>query len=587
MVGRLRPGIGVEQSQAALTTLASNLQQEHPDSNDTAGFTVVEANRDRFMGDLEESISVASGFLMIVVGLVLLIACSNVAHLLMARAVGRQREVAMKLALGSGRRRIVRQFVTETVLLSLLAGAVGLLLAAWTIELIFLAHVPTQIPITFDVALDWTVFGYTAAVSFITGVVIGLVPAFRIRDITLFAALKDQGSGRDPSTRAFGLRNALVIGQVALSFVLLIATGLILKNLYNLIDVDPGFEVGNVLVLDVNLSHGQYDEVESKAFNRRLVERVEQLPGVQSAGLAYVTPFSLMSDTYSVSVEGYEPVEGENMTFYGNIVDPRFFETLGIPIVQGRGFVERDREDTLPVVVINQTMAERFWPGKEPIGARVRTRGEWHRIIGVARDMKYRDLDEPPQPYIYLALGQRHVSMSTLHVRTAGDPKLLASAVQHEVEALDPNLPVWIRPSSEQMAYTLYGPVMLAVGIGCFGLLALVLALVGIYGVMSYSVRQRTREIGIRTALGAGRREIIRLVLRRGLAVTLVGLGLGLVGAFAVTRLFSSLLFQVSALDPVVFIGVSVTLAVAAFLACFLPARWAARIDPTMALHYE
>jgi predicted permease len=379
----------------------------------------------------------------------------------------------------------------------------------------------------------------------------------------------------------------LVIGQVALSFVLLIATGLVLKSLYNLLDVDPGFEVKNVLVLDVNLSHGQYDEVESKAFNRRLVERVEQVPGVQSAGLAYVTPFSKMSDTYSVSVEGYEPAEDENMTFYGNIVDSRFFDTLGIPIVRGRGFVERDRENTLLVVVVNQTMAERFWPGKDPIGARIRTRGEWHRVVGVARDMKYRDLNESPQPYIYLALGQRHVSMSTLHVRTAGDPNLLASAIQHEVEALDPNLPVWVRPSSEQMAYTLYGPVMLAAGIGCFGLLALVLAVVGIYGVMSYSVRQRTREVGIRAALGAGRREIIRLVLGRGLAVTLVGLGLGLAGALAVTRLFSSLLFRVSALDPVVFVGVSVTLAVAAFLACFIPARWAARVDPTMALHYE
>jgi predicted permease len=295
----------------------------------------------------------------------------------------------------------------------------------------------------------------------------------------------------------------------------------------------------------------------------------------------------MMSDTFSVSVEGYDPAEDETMTFYGNIVDPRFFETLGISIIRGRGFGEGDREDALPVIVVNETMAETFWPGDDPIGATVRTRGVRHRVIGVARDTKYRDLNEPPQPYIYLALQQRHVAMTSLHVRTVGDPGLLASAVQQEVEALDPSLPVWVRPMSEQMAYSLYGPVMLASAIGGFGLLALVLALVGVYSVMSYSVRQRMQEIGIRTALGAGRGEIIRLVLGRGLMITLGGLGLGLAGALAVTRLFSSLLYQVSALDPMVFIGVSVTLAIAALLACFLPARWATRIDPATALHYE
>jgi len=300
-----------------------------------------------------------------------------------------------------------------------------------------------------------------------------------------------------------------------------------------------------------------------------------------------VPPFSLMSDTFSVEVDGYEPAEDENMAFYGNVVGSRYFETLGIAILRGRAFDERDQKDTLPVMVINETMAQRFWPGEDPVGATAWTRGQRHQVIGVARDVKYRNLNEEPQPYLYLSLDQRHIMMSSLHVRTFGDPSLLRTPIRSEVEVLEPNLPVAIRTMSEQMAFEVDGPAMVSGIIAGFGLLALVLAWVGVYGVMSYSVRQRTHEIGIRTALGAGSREIIRLVLVRGLMITAVGVAFGLGGAAALTRVFSGLLFQVSPLDPLIFFGVSVTLAAAVLLACFLPARWAARVDPALALHYE
>jgi predicted permease len=591
LVGRLRPGITLAQAQAATDVLAANLAREYPDSNETKRFLLMEADRNRIglLGTTDEAKRLTA-VLMGVVGLVLLIACFNVANLLLAKATGRQREIALRISLGAPRRRIVRQLLTESVLLSLLGGAAGVLIALWALEGFKALQPPiSEFPIELTIAPDARVFGFTLMVSLASGVLFGLAPALQAIRSNQFAALKDQAFSTTASRGKSRLQKSFVVAEVALSLVLLITTGLLLRSLRNTLHVDPGFESRNGLLVPINLGFGQYGETKGRQFYRQVVERVQSLPGVVSAALALDVPLGQLHVRNSIEVDGYQAAPEERLVIRFNAVGPRYFETLGVPILRGRGFDQRDSLDTTPVAVINETMARRYWPGKDPIGRTIRTWDKTWEIVGVMKDGKYDTLDEPPQPYFCLPLEQvEYLKRVSLHVKTAGDPQAMVGPVVQEVQRLDPNLPVSnVMTMDRFLEYAVGetgGPAQL---VGIFGALALALAMVGVYGVMAYSVSQRTHEFGVRIALGGHRRAVLAVVLRQGLKITLGGVALGLCASLAATRLLSSYLYRVSPVDPLTFTSVSLVLVGVALLACYIPARWAAKVDPMVALRHE
>jgi len=589
IVGRLDDGIQGRQAQAVVDIFAASLRREYPKENRDKSFAIVTGSATRFaVQEMGAGISALLKVLMGVVGLVLLIACSNVANLLLARGAGRQRELATRLALGAGRGRLTRQLLTESLLLSVMAGAAGLLVAMWVIEFFALIKAPTPIPVALDVRLDYRVLGYTLVLSLLTGVIFGLAPALRVSGMDLPVALRDQRGARMEVPQKVPLQAFLVMGQLALSLILLTAAGLCLKSLRSALTMDPGFSVRDGIAVGLNLSYAGYKEPEGRLFYRQLMERVEQLPGVQSASLALFAPLSYASNTSHIDVDGFLPRAGEGLLTENNLVGPHYFETLGIPILQGRGFDERDRQDTEAVAVINETMARRFWSGQDPIGRSFSADRTRLRIVGVAKDGKYFQLNETQQAFFYRPLSQIYSPFTTLHIRTAGDPRILMLPVLRELEKLNPNLPLSdVKTVSDHLLLTQYPARITAVTVGSFGFLALALAVVGVYGVMAYSVRQRTHEFGIRTALGASQREIVRLVLRQGMLIVSVGMGVGLVAACAVSRLLSHILYGVNPLDPAVLAGVLLVLTVVVFLACYIPARSAANVNPMTALRCE
>ena len=484
MVGRLKPGVGVGETQAELATLASALRQQYPETNAAKRFTILKLARSRVVGQPVPQLDWAAALLMGMAGLVLLITCSNVVNLLLARAVDRQREMALRLALGGGRTRILRQVLAESVLLAAVAGAAGVLLALWVTPLIDEpAPKIQQIQLSVDLGLDWRVLGYALLLATLTGLLLGLLPALRSSSLRLCAALREPRGLGVGSPRRSRLQSGLVTAQVALSLALLIGAGLSFKSLLNVLAVDPGFDVNNILLADMNLTHVNYDEQQGREFFRRLVERVEQLPGVRSASLAFAPPFPVARQMIRIRVDDYEPAKNEDIMFFTNVVGARYFETFGIPMLEGRGFDERDRADTLPVVVVNEVFARRFWPGRQAVGRTLRRVGEDPvRVVGVAKNTKFIMLTEAPQPYVYFPLAQNHVSIATLHVKTSGSPQLWAEGVLREIRALDPTLPVETRPISEQMRFGASLPKTMTVMVAGFGMLALALAMVGSMG---------------------------------------------------------------------------------------------------------
>jgi predicted permease len=589
LVGRLQPGVGLEQARAALSTLALRLRQEYPE-DESLMFAAFQASDTRFLNlRMGRVTAVFVSLLMAVVGVVLLIACSNAANLQLARALGREREIALRLTLGASRLRIVRQLLTESVLLSLLAGVVGVVLAVWTMEALSLLPVPTlPIPMSFEKpALSWGVLRFALLVSTISGLLLGLVPALRVRQLDLQSSIKTHPSGFSQRPRLSMMQTVLVTGQIALSLILLISAALSLKHLDNVLVEDPGFDVDQILMVNLNLTHGGYDTTQGRLLYQRMLEQVERLPGVQSASLAYHPPL-IQLDSYNLSIDGYEPAEGESLSIRGNVVSPGFFETIGTPIVHGRGFEDRDQEDSQPVIIVNQTFARRFWPGEDPLGKRIETRGSWRQVVGVARDAKVTSLADEAQPYVYLSLNQHVMLWASLIVRTrSSNPMTMAEPVMKEIRAIDGNLPLVCTPMAEQVQMSQFGDVLGTVVSTTFALLGLLLALVGVYGVMSYSVRQRTREFGIRAALGCRREDIVRSAVRRGLGITGSGLALGLLGSIAVSRLLAAVLFGVRPVEPLILVGVSVAVGAVALLACYQPARRAAQVDPVVALRCE
>jgi predicted permease len=523
------------------------------------------------------------------VGVVLLIACANVANLLLVRAAGRQREIAIRLSLGAGRGRLIRQLLTESILLALMGGVLAMVMALWTSDLLRLFIPMTDFPISTKSGLDGGVLLFTLLVSLLTGIVFGLVPALQASRPDLVRSLKQESSTTIGGRSKGRLRNVLVVSQVSLSLVLLIAAGLFLRSLQQAQIMNPGFNPRNVLLASIDLFPNGYEPDEGRVLFEQIREELGALPGVESVSFARRTPLGLGgSSSTSFTVEGYEPAEGERPYVYYNMVGPDYFRTMEIPMVHGREFTPQDRRDAQAVLIVNEALAERYWPGEDPIGKRIAFGGEPYPIVGVARDSKYHQLSDAGLPFVYLPVLQFFRPDTTLHVRTTGDPESYAGAVRHAIASLDPTLPVfgitslekWIKAASVQQRIA-------GSCLGVFGFLALVLAAIGLYGVLSYAAGQRTHEIGIRMALGAQRRDALNLVLGQGMLRAIVGLGCGLGISLIVTRLLSSVLYGVSATDPFIFSGVVLLLGLVALGACYIPARRAARVDPLVALRYE
>jgi putative ABC transport system permease protein len=587
-IARLKPGVTLEQAQAEMIAIASNIEQQNPITNEGLSVNVIDL-RSSLVGDYKQALMILLG----VVGFVLLIACVNVANLLLARATARQKEIAIRAALGANRRRIFRQLLTESLLLGLISGVIGLVLAWWGMDLL-LAAIPIDIPFWMKFDLDGRVLGFTSACSLLTGFVFGTAPALEASNPDLNETLKEGGRGSAGGGR-HRLRSLLVVSEIALSLVLLVGAGLMMRSFISLQSVDAGIKPEGVLTMNVALRGANYREPEKRiAFFSQLIERVKAIPGVQSAGTISGLPLGGSNWGRSLTVEGRPVLSvGEAPSINHCVISPDYFSAMGIGILKGRVFDDRDSREAPKVTIIDERLAREYWPNEDPIGKRIRfgppeDNEPWHTILGVVGDVRHERLDAQTRKSVYLPYVQVPIGGSSIAVRTEGRPENVIAAVRAQVRELDPDLPVTrIMPMTEVVARSVWQPRLYTVLFGVFAAVALILATVGIYGVMSYAVTQRTREIGLRMALGAQRTDVLKLVVGQGILLAAVGVGVGLVAAIALTRLMSTLLFGVTATDPITFAAVSMLLSGVALGACFIPARRAAKVDPMIALRYE
>jgi macrolide transport system ATP-binding/permease protein len=587
-MARLAPGASDEQAQAEATALLAQLSQESKGSFDGWRIRVLRPWQANW--GAPSVLAPILGVLSVVVGLVLLIACANVANLLLARAVGRRKEIAVRLSLGANRWRLLRQLLTEAFLLSTAAGIIGVAVAYWTYGLLMAFAPPTDMPINFGLKIDATTLAYAVAASLLTGLFFGLVPALQAsRSDTIHAIKEEAGRGASGGRSGYRLRNALVIVQVAVCLVLLVGATLFVRSLQAAQHMDPGFAPDGLLVASVDLVPNGYTPDTGRQFHRRLLEAVSAIPGVESFALARQLPLGISgTSSAGITVDGYTPQADEEVVIVYNMVSPRYFETMRIPMVQGREFTRDDTRESARALIINETMARRYWPGRDALGGRVRMGKDDYTVVGIAKDSKYGQLNEAPQPYMYFALEQNFVSTAVLHVRSAAAPAGMLASIREVVRTLDPNLPIFdARTVEEHMRSAVFAQRMGANLLGLMGILAVVLAAVGLYGVIAYAVSQRTQEMGIRLALGAAPRDLLTMVLRQGLVITGIGLVLGLVLAFAATGFMRSLLPGIAPRDPLTFIGVPLVLVTIAIIAALIPARRAGAVDPVVALRYE
>ncbi len=595
-LARLKPGVTAEQARSNLRTVFANLEQAFPVDNKGRSATAVPLLQARLNpnGQGANVLVQQSTVLMIVVGIVLLIACANIANLLLSRASKRRREVAIRLALGAKRSRLVRQLLTESLLLSILGGIAGMALAWWTLDAIVAARLPLPFPIDRGaLSLDPRVLGFTAALAILTGILFGLAPALQASRPDVVPVLKNElipaATGRRGVRAFFTLRQLLVVAQVALSLMALIAAGLFLRDLQHAQRIDTGFETEGVLVMNFNLLREGYTPARGQVFYDQVVEKAGALPGVQGAAIAQAAPLA-GGFARSVFPEGADTTTTGRILVQVNTVGSGYFQTIGIPLVRGRDFTRADTAAAPKVVVVNETMAQQFWKGEEPLGKRFKFFGDedYTTVIGVATDSKYNQVAEDAQNFIYQPLAQNYTPQATLHVRSAGDAASLASAVRSAARELDPSLSVFnIRTLEEQVSESLQPLQMNVIILAVFGGLALLLASIGLYGVASYSVAQRTREIGVRMALGAQPSSVLGLVLGQGMVLVAAGLLIGLVAAYSTAGLMRSLVVGVSPHDPATFAVTALVLGLVALLASYIPARRATRIDPLIALRTD
>jgi putative ABC transport system permease protein len=590
-IGRLNPGVNSRQAEISLNALARDLGKEYPDSNE--GQTVRVIPPGFIIPDLRTGVVSFTWVLMGCVGLVLLITCINLAGLLLARATDRRREIAVRLALGAKRSRLIRQLLTESLLLSVVGGAVGLALAVWLINFLLAFKPPLDFPLALDVSVDWRVLIFLLVVSIVAGAFFGLAPALQATRPALVTALKE--TGVQGGYRRSRLRSGLVIAQLALSLIFLISAGLVGRSLQQLQTMNPGFETNNRLALTFDLGLQGYDQPRGEQFYRSVVQRVESLPGIRSAAIVSNVPLSLNYNSNNMYVEGQPPERGANAPIaMVASAGTRYFETMGTPILFGREFSEQDQAKSESVVVVNETFVRRLMPGTTLMGAidkRVSLQsasGPFSRIIGVAKDGKYFSISEDPSPFLWGPLSQNYVTSASLVARTSGNPDASFGAIRNEFRLLDSNLPLFdVKTLAEHMRLALFPARVAATVLGAFGVVALLLAAIGIYGVTSYAVAQRTREIGIRIALGAQLTDVLKLIVHQGVKLILIGVVLGLLGAFLLTRALTSVLYGVSATDPLVFVLIPALMILVGLLASYLPARRATKVDPLIALRYE
>ena len=587
LIGRLKPNVTRQQAQAALSTPVDAAARTFSGKNtddigDPTKVFLMDGSRGHT--DRVKDLSTPLKLLMGVVGFVLAVACANVANLLLARASKRRKEIAVRLAIGAGRWRIVRQLLTESAILATLGGGAGLLVAYWFTGLLLRFQQQTnRVPRALDGSLDERALGFTLALSLVTGIVFGLAPALVASKSDFVAALKEETPGIGRVARRLSLRNLLVVAQVALSLVVLIGAGLCVKSLRALQAIDPGFEPAKVMTASFDLGQNGYDEARGRQFISQLSERVAALPGVEAVSFARIAAFSDIPWVGPLIIEGSIP-----QPINTNAIGPNYFQTLGAALAQGREFTAQDRADAPLVVTVNEAAARRYWPGQEVVGKRIVRGRQFAEVVGVTRDSKEKGLTADPRPALYVPLLQNYFPELTLHVRTATPSQTLLAAVRREAQLLDPTLPVYnLQTLAAQKDGTLYTERLAATLLTLFGLLALSLAAVGIYGVLSYAVTERTREMGIRLALGACPRDLINLVVWQGLMLTLIGLVIGVGASFALTRLIAKLLFGVSPTDPLTFVVIPLLLTGVALLACWIPARRATRVDPLASLRYE
>ena len=583
-IGRLKPGVSLAQAQSDTDVIASQLEQQYPDSNMGWNLRLLSL-RDQLTGSSRTPLFILFG----AVGLVLLIACANVANLLLVRAAARQREIALRTALGASRARIMRQMITESLLLAIVGGALGALLAVWGVELL-VSLSEGSIPVTANVKIDTTVLAFTLLISILTGLLFGLAPAFRTMKVNLIDSLKDGTRGSGEGTRRNRTRSLLVVFESAVAVMLLIGAGLLIRSLIQLQQVDPGFESNNVLTLRVDLARKKYDTAEKAAnFFQELETRIGSLPGVEAVGLITELPLSGQLNDIPFTVEGRPPVRPDQ-EFDADFrrVNEQYFSALKIPLLRGRNFTEQEVRQSDKVMVVSQQLVDLVFPNEEPLGKRLISAmgNQAFEIIGVVGDVRHQSLGGQPFPMMYLPT--RRTGGTNIVIRTQNDPLSLVSSVRKEVQAIDPEQPIAaIKTMNDWVASSVAAPRYRTTLLALFAALAMILAATGIYGVMSYSVTQRTHEIGVRMALGARRVDVLALVVRQGMLLAVVGVIVGLVGAFALTRVMSTLLFGVTAKDPITFGLVSALLIAVAFIACFIPARRATKVDPLVALRYE
>jgi predicted permease len=584
-IGRLKPGITRAQAESDLQAIAAALRSAHPATNETRSVAVGTLSEE-MLADMSGQISLGSGVLMAIVGLVLAIACSNVANLLLARAAARRQEVAVRLALGASRSRLIRQSLTESLLLGLLSCAVGLAMGYEGCQLLW-SLLPAEYTMNlFKPRLDFTVFAFALAISLLTTLLFGLVPALRSSNTDVATGLKEESRSGTRSRRNISFTNALLVGQMAFSLVALVTATLCFRSIERAYAIDPGFGTRNLAIFMLAPQAG-YDHARVRSFYRETRRRVEALPGVRSVTWASGLPFWNMP-THPVEVEAAETVKpSERPLAVLTTVDIGYFETMRIPVLQGRAFNQGDRVDSTPVAIINQDLTEKYWAGRNALGRQFRFEGEkqFRTVVGIARTSNYSRLGEAPQPCVYIPLEQNFFGGMMLYVQADGDPASVASSIQRELYNIDANVPVIdVRTGSKLIDQVLFTPRVGVMLLSVFGGLALILASVGLYGLVSYSVNQRHKELGLRVALGATTGQIVGLVVREGMKFVITGLVLGLAVSILLSRVLSRMLFEISGLDPPSITAASAILLGVALIACYLPGRTAARLDSQRAL---
>jgi len=587
VLGRLKPGVSRSEARSELDLLMQQIVRQYPDQH--PGLKSISLFP-LWKAPYGATVYLGGVLLMLmgIAGVVLLLTCANVANLLLVRGVSRRRELAIRLSLGANRIRLIRQLLTESILLALTGGGIAIVITLWTSKSFMNLAPPSNLPIWISVNVDQRVFWVSLAASLATGILFGVLPALRATGVSPISVLKDEAGSVAGGTRKARLSGGLAIAQISLSLLMLISAVLLIRSFRNAQGFNPGFNPKGVLLESFDLFPAGLTPEQGLQFDRQALAKIRMLPGVRSASLANWIPLGFDSSSFSFKPEGYVPGPHEVMDAGVATVSPEYFRTLEISIVKGRDFGPEDNLKSQNVVVVNQALVDRYWSGKNALGKRVQIGKEFYTVVGIASTSRYFSLNEPPEPFMYFPLDQDYTPNMTLHVRVSSDPASLALAVQSAIHEMNAGLPVFDISTLDSRIQVSSGILRIAGStVGIFGLLALILAAIGIYGVVAYSTKQRTREIGIRVALGAQRGDVFRLVIAQGTRLTLIGIGIGLMAAYLFARILSNLLFGVSASDPLTFCAVAIFLGAVALGACYIPAWRAMRVDPMVALRYE